>query len=329
MISFTDIIWPVIAIGALGLLLGLGLAFAGKKLAVPVDERVEQARDLLAGANCGACGFPGCDGLASALVSGEAPLSACPVTSTENKAKIGEILGMSADGGEPMVAIVRCVGGAHCKTRFRYEGLQDCRAAMLVASGDKACPYGCLGLGTCVHTCKFDALSFGPEGIPEVDREKCTACGQCAKACPRNIIQLVPKSQTAVPECVSHDVGKLVRAACDHGCIACKICEKTCKFDAIKVENNVAVIDYNKCTNCLQCVEKCPRGLIKGDVSARLLASIDPQKCVGCTMCKRNCLFDAISGETKSAHSVDPEKCVGCGQCANKCPKKAISLVNR
>jgi len=146
---------------------------------------------------------------------------------------------------------------------FDYFGIGDCAAAALSQGGPTACRYACIGLGTCASVCPFDAITMGDDGLPKVDIDKCVACGKCVAACPRGIIILAPTNRYIHVLCSSRDKGALVRKLCKAGCIACKLCEKACKFDAIKVEDNIAKIDYEKCTLCGACVEACPRGIIR------------------------------------------------------------------
>ena len=214
----------------------------------------------LPGANCGGCGYAGCAAFASALCNDEEMEFCCPVASAEEVAAISEVLGRDLGGTAPVVAFVRCQGSNEkAETRYQYLGVQDCRAAQLIAGGPKDCPFGCLGLGSCVEACKFNALVMGPDGLPKVNEENCVGCGKCVDACPRNIIELVPQGAEVVVGCISKDPGKFVRKYCTVGCISCKKCVKVCPEEAITVEGNeAAVIDQTKCTGCGQCVEACP-----------------------------------------------------------------------
>lgn len=251
------------AIGITGLLIGLLLGIAGKKFAVEVDEREAKVRELLPGNNCGGCGYAGCDALAQAIAAGEAPVGGCPVAGTQVAAKIGEIMGASTGNTERKVAFVKCNGTCDKATvKYNYYGIQDCgKAAMVPGKGSKSCSYGCMGLGSCVKACPFDAIHI-VNGVAVVDKEACKACKKCIAACPNHLIELVPYESKYHVACSSKDKGVNVKKACDTGCIGCKICEKQCHFDAIHVEDNVARIDYSKCKNCGLCAKQCPSHII-------------------------------------------------------------------
>jgi Na+-translocating ferredoxin:NAD+ oxidoreductase RNF subunit RnfB len=246
-------------VAGVGLFIGLFLGFAAKTFAVEQDERELKVRELLPGANCGGCGYPGCDGLASAIAKGEAPANACPVANKEAHKLIAEVMGTTAEETEKKVAFVKCAGTCD-KTQVKYEyyGVQDCKKAALVpGKGNKKCSYGCMGFGSCVKVCAFDAIHM-VNGIAVVDKEKCTACTKCTAECPNKLIEMVPAKARHLVACSSPEKGKDVKAACSAGCIGCKLCVKACEFDAITVENNLAYIDYSKCTNCGKCAVVCP-----------------------------------------------------------------------
>lgn len=324
--GFKAIVTAVGALGGFGLVFGAGLAYASKKFAVETDPRVEAVMGVLPGANCGACGYPGCSGYADAVVNGAAT-NRCPVGGAELVTKLSAIMGVTASAaGERSVATVHCVGGkAECGTRFVYEGIKTCQAAQAIGGGDKSCTYGCLGYGDCAGVCPFGAITMGENNLPVIDEEKCTGCEKCVVTCPRSVIAMRPVSSRVQVRCKSQEKGAAVRKTCKTGCIACSLCVKACPFDAIKVENNLASIDYTKCRNCGLCVTKCPTKVIKGQLDNRPKAVIQ-DGCIGCTICKKVCPVEAISGELKSPHQVDPEKCVSCGVCATKCPKKVIKM---
>ncbi|MCI8624762.1 MAG: RnfABCDGE type electron transport complex subunit B [Lachnospiraceae bacterium] len=251
-------------IGGVALLVGLLLGIAGNFFRVEVDERELAVREALPGNNCGGCGYPGCDGLAKAIAAGEASVGACPVGGAAVAEAISSIMGVSAGKTVRQVAFVKC-GGTCDKASYKgnYFGVQDCKkAAVAPGQSGKACSFGCMGLGTCVRTCPFDAIHV-ENGIAVVDKEKCTACGRCVAACPLELIELVPYEAEAAVGCHSTEKGKDVKAVCEAGCIGCGICAKNCPDGAIIVENNLAHIDQSKCTGCGTCVEKCPTGAIK------------------------------------------------------------------
>jgi electron transport complex protein RnfB len=178
-----------------------------------------------------------------------------------------------------------------------------------------------------MRSCPFDAIRMSPDNLPIIDRMKCTACGKCVAACPKQVIELGLASKAVVISCHSRDKGVDTKKKCQVGCIACSICVKTCPVDAIKIDNNLARIDHAKCIVCGLCVKKCPTSAIADYIPARPRASIDPAKCVGTDACEKVCPVNAISGDAHSVHVVDQTKCIGCGMCEPRCPKKAITMV--
>jgi len=258
------IVFAVAVLGALAVIFGLVLAIAAKVFEVKVDERLPLIQACLAGANCGGCGYPGCAGCAEAMLAGKAPVTACAPAGAEGAAKIAAILGMEAPSGEKMVAHVLCNGGTNAKKNFEYRGVTDCLAATKVCGGSVLdCKYGCLGFGSCVAACQFDAIHIGENGAAVVDKDACTNCGACREACPRKLIVEVPYKQKVFVNCSNKDKGPAVTKVCAVSCIGCGMCERTCKFDAIHVINNVAVIDYDKCKNCTMCAKACPKNAIE------------------------------------------------------------------
>lgn len=259
----TGIILAAVVVGGTGLFIGLFLGFAGKKFAVEVDEREEAITNTLPGNNCGGCGYAGCSGLAAAIVKGEAEVGGCPVGGAPVAAKIAEIMGQEAGASVHKVAFVKCAGTCEkAKQDYEYYGVNDCvMVNMMQSNGPKSCKYGCLGEGTCVKACPFDAIHI-VDGIAVVDKEECKACGKCIAVCPKHLIELVPYDQEHLVQCSSKDKGKDVMKACTVGCIGCKMCEKICPVEAVTVEDNVAHIDTEKCVNCGACAEKCPKKII-------------------------------------------------------------------
>lgn len=259
------VIFAILILGALGLLFGVLLAIAGKVFAVEVDPKEEAVLAACAGANCGACGYPGCSGYAAAVARGEAPTNACVPGGAEAAARISEIMGVSAGEGEKFVAFVRCSGTCgHTREKFRYEGLDSCIGATRLGGGSGAnvCAAGCMGFGDCVAACPFDAMHI-VDGIAQVDRSRCVGCMKCAEACPKNLIVKVPAASTDAVGCNSNDKGPAVMKYCDFGCIACQKCKRECPADAITIDNFLAVIDQDKCVHCGHCADICPRHVIR------------------------------------------------------------------
>jgi Na+-translocating ferredoxin:NAD+ oxidoreductase RNF subunit RnfB len=246
-------------VSVLGLLIGLFLGLASKKLEVPVDETEAIVRGLLPGINCGACGYAGCDACAKAIAIGEAGANVCPVASSDIHVEIANVMGSNVVVSEKQVAYVNCAGTCDkSKVNSTYYGPKDCKlAAGVGGNGSKACGYGCMGFGSCVKVCAFDAIHI-VDGIAVVDKDKCTACTMCVAECPISIIEMIPEKARTQVACSSFDKGKDVKTVCSIGCIGCKLCVKACEYDAIHVEDNLAKIDYSKCTNCGACVKVCP-----------------------------------------------------------------------
>ena len=259
----SEIMIPVLLVVAMGFVFAVILTIASKIFFVPVDETVTNLRAELPGANCGACGFAGCDDYAAALAADPSiGANKCPVGGADVAAKLAAILGIDAGSTEPQVAVVMCNGNAQAaKKLMEYQGLSTCTAAKQLFGGDNMCPYGCLGLGDCEAACAYDAIHVC-DGVAVVNRDACVGCGVCAKTCPNHVIRIAPAKNKVVVQCHSKDSGAKTRKACTNGCIACKKCEKVCKFEAIKVEDNHAMIDPEKCKNCGLCAKECPTGAI-------------------------------------------------------------------
>ncbi len=262
------VLYAVAIVGALGLFFGIMLSIAAKKLQVERSEEYAPLLELLPGANCSGCGFAGCGQLAEALLAGKAEPDACPVGGPEVAQKVADLLGIQLTKNTRMTAMVRCSGGIRARKKFDYDGIIDCHAAMGIGGGPNECNFGCLGMGSCVGACKFGAISID-DGVAVVDHERCTGCKACVRACPKNIIITIPYTADVVVACSSRDKGANLRRMCEIGCLGCSICQRACKQGAIKVVDNLASIDYEKCTGCGDCAEKCPRKLI---VDAKLEA---------------------------------------------------------
>lgn len=258
-----SIVIPVIAMALLGLLFGIGLAYTLKIFGIKVDPKIFLILSKLPGSNCGACGKAGCAGFAEALDKGEAMPSGCVLSNEEARRSVAAILGIEYNPKVKTIATLLCNGGKNADDKYIYCGIRSCKAASLLFDGYKACTFGCLGLGDCVDICPFGALRMGPDDLPEVDPKKCTACGKCVKTCPKNLFELTPVDKKYYVKCSSKDAGSVVMKVCRAGCIACKKCEKACPIEAIKVESNLARIDYKKCQNLGKCFEVCPTKVIK------------------------------------------------------------------
>jgi len=259
-----EVLTAVAVLSSLGLVFGVLLGFASKVFEVKQNPLVGDVLMVLPGVNCGGCGYAGCEQYAIAVAdNGEVP-TLCSVGGSPVALKIGDIMGVKVSASEKMVAYVKCNGDCDkAKQKYEYHGIMDCTsAAALPGGGAKSCSYGCLGLGTCVKACEFDAIRI-IDGIAIIDESKCTNCGACMKVCPKNLIESVPENSRVRVACNSNDSAKDTMGSCKVGCIACKKCEKACEFDAVHVNDNLSKIDYSKCTQCKACVKACPTASIE------------------------------------------------------------------
>jgi Na+-translocating ferredoxin:NAD+ oxidoreductase RNF subunit RnfB len=326
----TTILIPTLLIGTLGFLFGLALAYASKVFYVEIDPKIEQIANILPGANCGACGYPGCNGYADSIVKEGVEFMLCaPIGSTGFK-KIGDILGKTAIEKEKHIAIIKCNSGGYSNTTYKYQynGVRACRAVTLLANGPNACNCGCVFQNDCLESCMFNAMYIDDKGMRVIDQNRCTGCSACVQVCPRNIIKLAPISKKVHIMCSSTFKGVYKNKNCGNKtpCIACGICEKKCPFNAITIENDLAIIDYTLCISCGLCQFHCPTNAIL-DFKKRGKAVIDEDLCIGCTICAKKCVVKCISGELKHPHKINENECIGCEVCVDKCPRKAIKLI--
>ena len=260
-------IMVVIVMTAIGLVFGLILAFADKKFSIEVNPLIHIVDDILPKGQCGSCGYAGCLAYAEAVVlNPEVAPNLCIPGKKPVADLVAELTGKSAPEIEPRIAQIRCKNTiTHAIKKYNYAGVEDCIAASLIQGGPKGCEYGCVGFGTCVHSCPFGAMTMGEDHLPLVDEKKCTGCGKCATVCPKEIIHMTPIGAPVAVLCNSRDKGVIARKLCSVDCLGCGLCGKSCLFDAITVENNLAVVDPKicmaKCTNPT-CLEKCPTGAI-------------------------------------------------------------------
>lgn len=258
------IVIAIVLVSVIGILAGILLSYASKIFAVKEDQLFIDLRAELPGANCGGCGFAGCDDYAHALAdkSLNTPCNKCAVGGPAVAEKLAGILGTNAGDTERKISFVACNGtNENAKKLYDYKGVTSCKAAKTLFGGVESCLYGCQGLGDCERACKFDAIHVC-DGVATVERDKCTACGACVAACPQHLISLKPESSLVIVQCSNKDMGKAAMAVCKTSCIGCRMCERTCQHDAVHVTDNFAVIDPEKCVNCGACAEKCPKHCI-------------------------------------------------------------------
>ena len=258
-----EILIPILAVTMIGLICGVGLEVASHVMAVKEDERFPAIRECLPGANCGACGFTGCDGYAKALLTPGTKTNLCVPGGAEAAKKLAAVLGVEAEETVRKVAVVKCSGTCDVtQPKAEYRGIHTCSAAKLLFGGPGNCTYGCIGYGDCVAVCPQKAISID-RGVAFVDAASCIGCGLFAKQCPQGVIALVPETAKSVVACSNRDKGAMTRKACSIGCIGCMKCAKNCEADAITVSGNLAAIDYGKCTGCGKCAEVCTTGCIR------------------------------------------------------------------
>ncbi len=262
-------LFSVLSLGAIGGVAAIVLFLVAQKFRVIEDPRIDQVEELLPGANCGGCGLAGCRALAEAIVKAEKLEGfSCPPGGNDVMQDIARAMGWEAGETTPMIAVVRCSGTRElAPPKVCYDSAMTCAFAHALFAGEGGCPHGCLGCGDCVEACGFDAMYMDQEtGLPVILDDKCVACEACVKECPRNIIEMRKKGKKdrrIFVSCINEDKGGVARKNCKVACIGCGKCVKECKFDAITLENNLAYIDYDKCTLCRKCPPVCPTQAIQ------------------------------------------------------------------
>lgn len=261
-----DYIAVLIAFGvvaAVGLVLGIILSLISHFFSVKEDETVKKVRECLPGINCGACGYKGCDDYALAVAKGKAKVNLCIPGADDVAKQLADILGVEAEKIKDVVAFVHCNGNCTAtENKADYEGLSTCKAVTTLYKGPTACAYSCLGLGDCAKACPNNAICL-KDGIAHVDTSRCVGCKVCVATCPKGIISMVPQHTEAAVMCSNKEKGADARKNCKNACIGCKKCEKVCPTGAITVKDNLASIDYDKCSFCLACMENCVTGCLK------------------------------------------------------------------
>lgn len=281
------LLYTILVLSLLGIVSAVILYLASKKFHVYEDPRIEEVEQVLPSANCGGCGYAGCHALAEAIVkSNSLDNKFCPVGGNETMGHVAKIMGLDAQQKASRKALVRCNGTCEYRKKDKvYEGASTCAIAAMNSAGDTGCQFGCLGFGDCCVVCKFDAIHMNPvTGLPEVDDEKCTACGACVKACPKFLIELrrqMPKNRKVYVACRNTEKGAIAKKSCDVACIGCGKCEKVCEFGAIEIKNNLAFIDSDKCKLCRKCVSVCPtNSIIEVNFPARKVQELKEEQSV-------------------------------------------------
>ncbi|MHC5249793.1 RnfABCDGE type electron transport complex subunit B [Enterococcus sp. LJL90] len=259
---FESIFYPVLLVGLLGLIAGIGLSIATIVFRTPEDPKETELRAALPGINCGACGFSGCDGYAKAMAADEAGGGLCTPGGADTQEKLAAILGETAGSFQKTAAFVRCNGLCQfTQTKMDYQGAKTCYAANQVFGGQGACQQGCLGYGDCLVSCDYDAIEM-IDGVAKIKPNKCVGCLKCISACPKLLIKMLPAENTAIVACSNTERGGGVKKICSVGCITCSKCIKVCPENAIEIVDNLAVITPDLCTNCGECVTACPQNCI-------------------------------------------------------------------
>lgn len=258
-----DLLVPILILTSIGLIAAVCLVIISNIMDVPKDEKLEQILEVLPGANCGACGFSGCEGYAKALALGKAEIGLCSPGGKDVSQKLSEILKVEGNFTTPKKAIIRCCTSNNIKnTDLQYQGLKSCAAVSTMSTSSNPCDFGCIGFGDCAKVCQYGAISL-KDGVAKIDPQKCVGCSKCVKTCPKNLITLTDDKKQAINFCMNTDKGMFTRKACLEGCIGCMMCIKACPEGAISMNQSLAVVDKDKCIGCGKCVAACKIGCIK------------------------------------------------------------------
>ena len=278
-----SILYSVLLLASLGIIAAIVLYVVSKKFYVYEDPLIAKVDEILPAANCGGCGSPGCKAFAEKLVKTEDISELfCPVGGNAVMKQVAEILGKEVAEKDPTLAVVLCQGGCDVRPKTtEYQGPRSCTISAMIYSGETDCQYGCLGDGDCIAVCKFDAMYMDENtGLPVVITDKCTSCGACAEACPRDIIEMRPKHKRDLKifvGCLNEDKAGIAKKACDVACIGCSKCQDICPKDAITMENNLAYIDAIACTLCRKCVDICPtNSIIETNFPPKKVKKVEP-----------------------------------------------------
>jgi H+/Na+-translocating ferredoxin:NAD+ oxidoreductase subunit B len=264
----STILYTILSLSLLGFVSAVVLFFVAQRFKIIEDPRIDEVESNLPGVNCGGCGYAGCRNFAETLVKSQSFEGLfCPVGGNDTMAVVARILGREAVAKDPLVAVLRCNGSCeHRPKTNRYDGAYSCAVASALYGGDTGCQYGCLGLADCVVSCTFGALHMDPvTGLPVVDDDKCTSCGACVKACPKNLFELRKRwkgNKKIYVACMNEDKGGVAKKNCSVACIGCSKCFKVCPYSAITMKNNLAFIDSLACRLCRKCVPECPTNSI-------------------------------------------------------------------
>jgi Na+-translocating ferredoxin:NAD+ oxidoreductase subunit B len=273
----SEILYTILSLTGIGIIAAVVIYIVSKKFAVKEDDRIAKVEAVLPSTNCGGCGKPGCHAFATAVITtGDLTTLHCPVGGNAVMKQVAEILELQAVERDPYIAVIRCSGSfEHRKKTNVYDGTDSCKIAAALYSGDTGCAYGCLGMGDCVEVCHFDAIYMDPKtGLPIIVEDKCTACNACVKECPKDIIELWPKgkkNQRVYIACLNEEKGSTARKECSVACSGCSKCFEACRYEAITIENSLAVIDPDKCKLCMECVDTC-------DVHNIITTNVLPEK---------------------------------------------------